>query len=101
MYKKIINPISELNYRIDGIDNKFLINEGKRSIGIFAATKGIVVPSQMTISDLCFYILEGNLEISIDERSFSLNAGEMLLIPSSTAYTLNFIENAKIIAIRI
>ena len=100
MFKKIINPIDELNYRIDGIDNKYLINEGKRSLGIFAATKGVIVPSQLTISDICFYILEGSIEILMEDKTFVLKSGELLLIPDSTAYTLNFIENAKVIAIR-
>ena len=100
MYKKIINPIAELNYRVDGIDNKYLINEGKRSLGMFAATQGIIVPSQITTGDLAFYILEGAMEIRLEDKIFTLKSGEMLLIPNSTAYSLNFTENAKIMTMR-
>lgn len=100
MYKKIINPKAELNYRIDGIDNKYLINEGKRAIGMFAATQGIVVPSQLTTGDLAFYILEGAMDIVLDDKNFVLKSGEMILIPNSTAYTLNFNENSKVLTIR-
>ena len=99
-YKKIITPIKEVDYRLDGIDNKYLINEGKRSLGVFAATKGVVVPTQIAAGEICFYILEGSLEILNDDKTFLLKAGDMLLIPHSCTYSLNFVENAKAIAIR-
>ena len=54
MFKKIINPKQELEYRQDGIDNKYLINEGSRAIGLFAMTKDQQVPAQLSMQDICF-----------------------------------------------
>lgn len=101
MFKKIILPLEELQYRIDGIDNKYLINEGNRAIGLFAATAGVIVPTQISPQDICFYILEGRMEINMEDKIFELKTGEMLLIPKTSAYTINFIENTKSMTIRI
>lgn len=101
MFKKIINPIQELEYRLDGIDNKYLINEGNRAIGLFAATAGVVVPSQISPQDICFFVLEGKLEIRMDDKFFDLKTGEMVLIPKTSAFTLNFPENTKVLTARL
>lgn len=101
MFKKIINPIELLEYRKDGIDNKYLINEGSRAIGIFAATAGVVIPTQISPQDVCFYVIEGKLAIQTEDKFFELNEQEMILIPKTTAYTLNFTENAKIFTVRL
>lgn len=101
MFKKIIIPKDELIYRLDGIDNKYLINEGCRAIGLFAATEKTVVPAQISPQDICFYVLEGKVEICTDDKLFQLKQEEMILIPKTSAFTLSFIENAKILTVRL
>lgn len=101
MFKKVINPIELLEYRKDGIDNKYLINEGNRAIGIFAATSGITIPTQISPQDICFYVIEGKMELQTDAKVFELNTQDMILMPKTTAYTLNFKENSKIFTVRL
>lgn len=101
MFKKIMNPTELLEYRKDGIDNKYLINEGSRAIGLFAVTSGVIIPTQISLQDVCFYVIEGQLEIQTDDKIFELNEKEMILIPKTTAYTLNFNENSKIFTVRL
>ena len=57
MFKKIIVPKEELHYRNDSIENKYLINEGNRALGLFAATAQTVVPAQISPQDICFYAI--------------------------------------------
>ncbi len=101
MYKKIINPGQELEFRSDSIDNKYLINEGQRAIGLFAMTKEQQVPAQISMQDICFYVIEGTLQIKADEKTFLLEEGNLILIPKSCAYTLNVIDNVKILTVRL
>lgn len=101
MFKKIIVPKEELQYRLNSIDYKYLINEGNRSIGFFAATQGLIIPTQISPQDVYFYVLEGSMEVNTDDRSFNLKAEEMLLIPKTSAYTLNFLEDTKALTIRL
>ena len=101
MYKKIINPKQELEYRQDGIDNKYLINEGSRAIGLFAMTKDQQVPAQMAMQDICFYVIEGTLQINAEEKTFLLGEGFLILIPKNCAYSLKVIENTKILTARL
>lgn len=101
MFKKIFNPNEIINYRIDGIDNIYLINEGDRSIGLFALTKNQMIPAQINPQDICFYILEGNVELTMDEKMFNIKTGEMLIIPKSSAYTIKIQENTKILVVKI
>lgn len=101
MFKKIINPIKELNYRQDGIDNKYLINEGNRAVGLFASTAEMIVPSQISPQDVLFFVLEGKIEISMDDKVFELKKGEMILIPKTSAFSIKFIENTKILTTRL
>ena len=101
MFKKIINPKQELEYRQDSIDNKYLINEGIRAIGLFAMTKDQQVPAQLSMQDICFYVIEGILQINAEEKTFLLEEGNLLLIPKSCAYTLKVMENVKILTVRL
>ncbi len=101
MFKKIINPKEELNYRYDGIENKYLINEGSRALGLFAAVENTTVPAQISPQDVCFYVLEGKIELHTDDRVFELNQDEMILIPKTSAFTLKFAENSKIMTARL
>lgn len=100
MFKKIIIPNEEIQYRQDSIDNKYLINEGNRALGIFAAAAGTVVPTQILPQDVCFYILEGKMDINTDDKTFCMKQGDLLLIPKTSAFNLNFIENAKVLTVR-
>ncbi len=100
MFKKIIVPKEELHYRNDSIENKYLINEGNRALGIFAATAQTVVPAQISPQDICFYVIEGKIEVKTDDKAFQMKEQEMLLIPKTSAFTLNFLENSKIFTVR-
>lgn len=101
MYKKIINPGQELEFRSDSIDNKYLINEGQRAIGLFAMTKEQQVPAQISMQDICFYVIEGTLQINAEEKTFLLGEGFLILIPKNCANTLKVIENTKILTARL
>lgn len=101
MFKKIINPIEMLEYRKDGIDNRYLINEGDRAIGIFAATAGAQIPTQISPQDICFYIIEGKMNLTTEDKTFELSEKEMLLIPKTSAFTLTFVENSKVFTTRL
>jgi mannose-6-phosphate isomerase-like protein (cupin superfamily) len=101
MFKKIITPHNEVNYRIDSIDVKYLLNEGNRAIGFFAGTKGIAVPTQISPQDVCFFILEGECEIKTEDKKFNLRTNEMLLIPKTSAYEIAFNKDTKAITVRI
>ena len=101
MFKKIIVPKEELHYRNDGIENKYLINEGNRALGIFAATGGSIVPTQISPQDVCFYVIEGRIEIKTDDKKFEMKEGDLLLVPKTSAFTLNFLENTKILTARL
>ena len=101
MFKKIINPIESLQYKQGSIDNKYLINEGNRAIGIFAITSGTTIPAQISPQDVCFYVLEGKLNITTDNKIFEMQEGELILIPKTSAYTLNVNENCKVLTVRL
>lgn len=100
MFKKIIIPKEELQFRQDGFDNKYLINEGSRAIGLFAISKSQEIPAQISAQDVCFFIIEGNIEVMLDDKNFNMKEGELLLVPKQTAYTVKMIEDTKILTVR-
>ena len=100
MFKKIIVPLEELQYRLGSIDNKYLINEGNRALGLFAAIAGTAIQPQISPQDVCFYVLEGSIEILTDDKIFAMKAGDMVLIPKTSAFNIKFIENSKIFTVR-
>lgn len=100
MFKKVFNPLEVLNYRLDGIDNMYLINEGDRSIGLFGMIKNQVIPAQINAQDICINVLEGEVEITMDDKIFNIKSGEILLIPKANAYTIKILENTKMLIIR-
>lgn len=101
MYKKIINPKEELKYRLNSVDTRYILNEGNRSIGIFSATKGVDVPTQISPQDICFLVLEGSINFSLEDKFFELKENELILIPKTSAYTIKFAKDSKAIFIRV
>lgn len=101
MYKKILNPKDELHYRLNSVDTRYVINEGDRAIGFFSAPKDIVVPTQIAPRDICFYIIEGVVQIAIEDKTFELKKEEMILIPKTNAYDIRFLDDSKAIFTRI
>ena len=101
MFKKIINPIEDLRYQADSIENKYLINKGSKALGFFSAPKGFAIPAQIAQQDLFFYLFEGSIEIVIDDKVFLLKNSQLLLIPKMTAYNINIMENSKVLFVRL
>lgn len=101
MYKKIINPKDELHYNLNSVDTRYILNEGDRAIGFFAATKEISVPTQISPGDVCFYVIEGIVKISIEDKIFEVKSSEMILVPKTNAYDISFLEDSKVIFTRI
>lgn len=101
MFKKIINPNEELSYKLNSVDTRYLINEGDKSIGIFAATKDLSVPTQISPQNICFFVTEGEIQITVDDKVFDIKQNEMILIPKTSAYTINFIQDSKAFFVRI
>ena len=101
MYKKIIKPTELIEYQKGSIDINYFINEGERALGVFAADRDILVPTQIAPKDVSFYILEGKISIKTEDKIFNLSAQEMLLLPKTTSYEITFLEKSKILLIRI
>ena len=72
MFKKIINPNEELSYKLNSVDTRYLINEGDKSIGVFAATKDLSVPTQISPQNICFFVTEGEIQITVDDKVFDI-----------------------------
>ena len=100
MLKKIITPKEEIQFRKDGFDNKYLINEGSKSLGMFAICHNQEIPAQISSQEVGFYIIEGKMDIVLDDKIFNLTEGQLLIVPKQTAYTLKIIENTKFLSFR-
>lgn len=100
-FKKIFKPINKVEYQLDAITSKTLLDNGDDSITIFALDESERINTHSAPVDAAIYVLEGELELIIDDEMFNLNSEDMILIPSKAPHALNALTRTKIMLIKI
>ena len=69
----------------------------KHTLGLVELKAGSVVPEHHHIQEQITYILEGQLDLTMDGKSFSLTPGAYNVIPSNTPHSAIAITDCKLI----
>ena len=79
---------SSVNYSVDGIVSKRIIQKPSGNISLFAFDKGQELSEHSAPFDALLQVLEGESEVHIAGKSFFLKGGESIILPANIPHAV-------------
>ena len=78
-----------VEYQKDSIVSKEIIRKEKGTVTLFAFDKGQGLSEHTAPFDALVYLLDGKAEVTIDEKTQILNAGDIIIMPANKRHAIN------------
>ena len=95
---KLINLIE---YQEGSVVSREIVRKSTGNVTLFAFDEGQGLSEHTAPFDALFYILDGETEIIISQKSFHLKAGEMIIMPASQPHSLKATKKFKMLLVMI
>lgn len=90
-----------INYADDSVVSKTLLKKDIGNITLFSFDSGQGLSEHTAPFDAVVYILNGKAEITIGEKTQTVNSGEMLIMPANVSHALHAEEKFKMLLVMI
>ncbi len=90
-----------LNFQSGAVVSKTLINEKSGTITLFAFDQNEGLSEHEAPYDASVYILEGNLDITISGKPYSLQAEDLIIMPANEPHALTAKSPVKLLLVMI
>lgn len=98
-FEKSINLKNLVPYSDNAINSIMLALTKDLNITIFSFDKNEFINEHSAPADALVYILEGELEISIDKKIYIVKENEMILMPAKVLHALKALDKSKMLLI--
>lgn len=95
------NLEKHIDYADGSVVSKTLIKKDVGNITLFAFDSGQGLSEHTAPFDAVVYILDGRAEITVGDRTSTVNAGEMLIMPANISHALHAEEKFKMLLVMI
>jgi len=95
------NLEKHVNYADGSIVSKTLIKNDTGNITLFAFDAGQGLSEHTAPFDAVVYIMDGRADITIGDKTSTVNAGEMLIMPANVPHALHAVEKFKMLLVMI
>ena len=92
-----MRTVNLADYQKDSIVSRTLIDKNTGTVTFFAFDKGQGLSEHTAPFDALVYLLDGEAEISISGKPFSLKQGEMIIMPANEPHALKAVKQFKMI----
>ena len=97
-----INELVDLvNYQDGSVVSRTLIDKDAGTVTLFAFDEGQGLSEHTTSYDALVYIIDGEAEIRISEKSYHLKQGEIIMMPANEPHALKALKQFKMILVMI
>lgn len=98
---KVFEAINEINYSPKSIVSRIIHKSQTGNITLFAFDQGQALSEHTAPFDAIVQILDGNAEVIIDGKNFSLKIGQSIIMPANIPHAVNAPEKFKMMLIMI
>jgi len=98
---KIHNLNEMLDYQEGSVVSRTLINKDEGTVTLFSFDKGEGLSEHTTPFDALVYIIDGKAKITISNKDYILEKGQMILMPANEPHALKALEKYKMMLIMI
>jgi len=95
------NLSSLIEYQGGSVVSKEVIKKEKGTVTLFAFDKGQGLSEHIAPFDALVYIFDGQAEINIAGRQYSLKAGQIIIMPANKPHSLKAVERFKMLLVMI
>ncbi len=85
------------NYQKGSVVSRILIRRDKGNVTLFAFDESQELSEHTAPFDALVYVLEGRTEIRIAGQPFSLNAGDVILMPANQSHAVRAVSQFKML----
>ena len=97
MKEKILNSKDLIDYQQDSIVSRMLINKDAGSVTIFAFDEKQKLNEHTAPFDALVQVIDGEAEISISGKKYSLKKGDIILMPANKPHAVLATNRFKMI----
>ena len=97
----IENLAGTVRYHSAAIDSKTLLDKETGTITLFAFSEGQQLSENKSPFDVMVSIVDGEAEITVSGKSFTLKAGEMITVPAKNTYSLKAVKRFKVLMVMV
>lgn len=95
------NLEKHVDYADGSIVSKMLIKKDIGNITLFAFDAGQGLSEHIAPFDAIVYIMDGKADIAIADKTSTVKAGEMLIMPANVPHALHAVEKFKMLLVMI
>lgn len=95
---KIFVTIGMANYVSHGVVIKSILNKATGNVSVIFIDSGEQLTEELSRFDNFIQIIDGKAEVMIEDISYSLNAGQSIIIPSHSKNKIKANEKFKMIS---
>jgi len=100
-HSQVIKLADLVQYQEGAVISREIIMKKTGTVTLFAFDKGEGLSEHTTPFDAGVYVIEGEVEVSIDGERFHLSGGDMIIMPADRPHGLRAIERFKMLLIMI
>lgn len=98
----LLERLSDLvQYQDGAIVNKTILDKKAGNVTVFAFDKDQKLSKHMILLDALVYVLDGECEIKISNKTYRLRAGEFIVMPANEPHAVNSVEKFKMFLVMI
>jgi quercetin dioxygenase-like cupin family protein len=90
-----------INYQDGSVVSREIIRKNTGTVTLFAFDQGQGLSEHTTPFDALVNILDGEAEITISQKPYSLNKGEMIIMPANQPHAVKATKKFKMLLIMI
>jgi len=90
-----------IDYQDGSVVSKEIIKKDKGTVTLFAFDKGQGLSEHTAPFDALVYVFDGKAEVLISGQSFSLKAGELIIMPANKPHALKAVERFKMLLVMV
>ena len=90
-----------LGYQEHSVVSREIIQKPSGTMTVFAFDKGEGLSEHTALFDAAVYLLDGEAEIRIDGKPYSVKEGEMIVMPANRPHALKAVTRYKMLLVMI
>ena len=98
---EVKNLLDLVQYQDNAVVSTELIKKDTGTVTLFAFDKGQGLSEHTAPYDALVYIIDGKAKITISKEPFTLQAGEIIIMPADRPHALKALEKFKMLLIMI
>ena len=98
---QVLNLADLVDYQGGSVVSRALINKSTGTVTLFAFDKDQFLTEHTTPFDALVYCFDGEVEVVISGKPFTLKKGQTIIMPANQAHSLRAIEKFKMALVMI